>query len=394
MKTCKTLFSLFFLLSVVNSYGQEYSINEYKNAGDNAYNVFVGEQSKQMAELIDTSNKADEQKMYESLYEMYQNYLYIIQEGGNIVPYMLYQEIASRLKEGYTHFVNGGIYYYDKGDFKKAADYFLAHWNIPGLWIFQKDEFVLDVTAQTIKYYAVVSSLQSDDSKRTISLLNRLISEPYIQNDAYDENHPYELLAVEYQKIGDRDNYMRTLNYGMRKFKNNKFFMPTLINEYIMKNDLDGAIILLDESLKENVVSFCEVMGVKGSVYVQEKDMKKAEKAYKDALQNDPYCERALEGLGVLYILIAQDLKDAAEMAKSRKEQSEIDSETIVNYQKSLELLLKYRNVLEKRNAEKGDLISAFMKLQNVYYNLSLLNVDFSEELDKITTEIDKLRDE
>lgn len=386
MKTTRLLLICLAVLLSLNSYSQ-FSLLEYKAAGDEAYHSFLEENTK-----VIIGDVANHEKMYSSLYTMYMNYLPVIQEGKNITDDLTYEDIAVKIKEGRASFVNAGIYYHEKQDYVKAMEFFVAHWDIPSLWIFDANEFDQDVTSQMIKYYAVVCAIQADNSEQTISLLNRLISEPYIQNDTYKESDPYELLANEYQKANDQGNYMRILNYAMRKFPDNKYFLPNLINEFIKNDDLDGAVILLDKALKDGAVDNCTVNSVKGSIYVTKEDRATAEKVYKEALKKDRDCGQALEGLGVLYALIAQDIKEKATMATNRKEQAALDKSVKNNYQKSLGYLVKYKNLLEKNNAEQYDLISVLTKLQNVYYNLTLLGVDYSEQYDKTESEIERLR--
>lgn len=144
--------------------------------------------------------------------------------------------------------------------------------------------------------------------------------------------------------------------------------------------------------MKDGAVDNCTVNSVKGSIYVTKEDRATAEKVYKEALKKDRDCGQALEGLGVLYALIAQDIKEKATMATNRKEQAALDKSVKNNYQKSLGYLVKYKNLLEKNNAEQYDLISVLTKLQNVYYNLTLLGVDYSEQYDKTESEIERLR--
>ena len=64
------------------------------------------------------------------------------------------------------------------------------------------------------------------------------------------------------------------------------------------------------------------------------------------------------------------------------------DQKTLEFYQKSLPLLEKYTELLKARNADESEIKSALLKLRNVYYNLSLLGVDKSKELQEVETEL------
>lgn len=94
------------------------------------------------------------------------------------------------------------------------------YWNIPTLPLYdgQKDAFVLDSTFQTIKYYAIISAIQSKDNERTLKMIERAINEPFIENSTFEESALYELMATEYINMGDSANYQRALELGAQKF--------------------------------------------------------------------------------------------------------------------------------------------------------------------------------
>jgi hypothetical protein len=60
------------------------------------------------------------------------------------------------------------------------------------------------------------------------------------------------------------------------------------------------------------------------------------------------------------------------------------DKKTVELYQKSLPSLEKYTQLLRERNADQSEINSALLKLRNVYYNLSIMGVDKSKELEAV----------
>ena len=145
----------------------------------------------------------------------------------------------------------------------------------------------------------------------------------------------------------------------------------------------------LDQAIANDPSNTCELIGVKASLYAEQKNYASAEPAYLQAIAADANCEKALEGLGVLYILQAQDVKEKAGQTNSRSEQAQLDKQTADFYQKSLPYLEKYRDLLKARGADFDlDIKPALMKLQNVYYNLSLLNIDKSAEYEAVQKEL------
>ncbi|SBV93446.1 conserved exported hypothetical protein [uncultured Dysgonomonas sp.] len=368
----------------------------WKIAGDIEYKAFDDERTLEMQREI-TGKGGNEEKMYIGLYNMYDPYIkadelgQIPNEKGQ-VKNKFRKDIVKNMRDGHRFYINGGVYYNEKRDFKRATDFFERYWELPSLAMFEdtKGDFnTQDSVYQTIKYYAVISSIQSADHDRSIKLLKKIIAEPYVQNSTYKESDAYELLASEYQQVNDSLAFVQVLNDGAKKFPGNKYFTPNLINEFIRGGKTAEAMAYLDQAIANDPSNTCELIGVKASLYAEQKNYASAEPAYLQAIAADANCEKALEGLGVLYILQAQDVKEKAGQTNSRSEQAQLDKQTADFYQKSLPYLEKYRDLLKARGADFDlDIKPALMKLQNVYYNLSLLNIDKSAEYEAVQKEL------
>lgn len=368
----------------------------WKVAGDIEYKAFDDERTLEMQKQI-TQKGGNEEKMYEGLYNMYEPYIkadelgQLPDEKGKIKN-KVRKDIVKNLRDGHRFYINGGIFYNDKQDYKRAADFFERYWELPSLAIFEDsraDFNTQDTTFQTIKYYAVISAIQSKDNARSTKLLKKLIAEPYIQNSTYKESDTYELLASEYQQSGDSVAYVNLLREGTQKFPSVKYFSLNLINEFIKGGKTDEAMSYLNEAIKNDPTNACELISVKASLFAEQKDYAKAEPAYLQALSADANCEKALEGIGVLYILQAQDTKEKASQTTDRATSTKFDKETVDLYQKALPYLEKYRDLLKAKNADKYDVRQILMKLQNVYYNLTLLNVNKNAEYDAVQKELE-----
>lgn len=370
----------------------------WKLAGDIEYKVFDDQRT--LESLRESTGKGgDEVAMYTGLYNMYAPYVKADELGETPdekgkVKNKVRNDISKNMRNAYGYYINAGIYYNDKQDFKRAADFFEMYWDMPNLPMF-KDAKVplinpLDTanTYHMIKYYAAISAVQSQDHDRSIKLLNRVISEGYAQNSAYKESDPYELLATEYKAINDSISFLSTLSRGAKLFPDNLYFTSNLINEYIRNGKNDEALLYIDQAIANDPNNGCDLLTVKASLFSEQKDYEKAEPVYTQALTADPNCEKALEGLGVLYVLQAQDIKEVAGQTTNRKEQAELDQKTVDLYLKALPYLEKYRDLL-KAKAETGSAYKrALGNLQNVYYNLSLLEVDKSKELEAVDKEL------
>lgn len=362
----------------------------WKVMGDIGNKAFDNERTNAML-----GKQSNDKVMYDGLYDSYVPYVKadslgeLPDEKGK-VKNKFRKDIAGILRANHPFYINGGVYYNEQKDYKKATDFFQIYWDIPSLPMFadQKDAFALDSTYQTIKYYAIITAIQAGDHQRALAMLERAAKEPFIENSAYKESDIYELMASEYVNLGDTAKYLETLNLGAERFPTSKYFIPNLINVYIRQGDTQKAMDYLDQAINNDPANACDLNSVKGALLAEKGDYAAAEAEYNKALAQDPNCERALEAIAVNYILQAQALKEKTAVLTDRQQQVANDKITIDLYQKSLPSLEKYTSLLRARNAEKQELESALLKLRNVYYNLSNMGVDKSTELEAVEKEL------
>ncbi len=348
----------------------------WKVAGDIANAVFDQETTKAMMQ-----QKHDQKAMYEALLGTVKPY-FKADELGQVpdekgkVKNRVRKDVANVLRANLPHFINAGIFYYDNKDYPHAADAFEAYTVIPFAPMFQGEKLeklgIADSTLQQMKHYAAISAIQAEDSERSIRILKNIIENPFTPNSASKEHEAYEFLAQEYlMKKKDTISALPVLESGAKKFPTNKFFLPQIINIYIGKGQGDKALAYLDQALVTDPANACQLLSVKASIMGEQNKFDEADKLYEEALKADANCERALEGLAVSYIVQAQNLKEIASKAASRKEQTEKDAQVKALYAKSLPLLEKYKSALLERRADDEDVKGALMKLRNVYYNLN-----------------------
>ena len=361
----------------------------WKLAGDIGDKAFENERTNEMV-----GKKSNPDVMYNGLYETYKPYLKAdslaeLPDSKGRVKNKVRKDIAATLKANHPFYINGGIHFNEKQNFKKASEFFEIYWNIPTLDMFGENEFTIDSTYQTIKYYSIITAIQGEDHARALKLIKRAVDEPFIENSAYKESDLYELLASEYIQAGDSASYMEVLDVGATKFPESKYFIPNLINVYIREGENEKALNYLDQAIANDPSNSCDLNSVKAALYSEKGEFAKAEDEYKKALKQDENCNRALEGIAVSYILQAQNLKDSsAQQMTDRKLQAENDKKTIEFYMLALPHLEKYTENLKAENADESTLKSALIKLQNVYYNLSNLGVDKSKELDIVEEQL------
>jgi len=297
------------------------------------------------------------------------------------------------LKVNHNYFVNGGVYYNSKQDYKRASEFFEKYWEIPSYSLFDEmkpEEKIItnDSTFQIIKYYAIITAIQAEDHQKTIKLLQKAMGEPFIENSVYKESDLYEFLTDEYRQVGDTVKYIQALEQGAKKYPSSKFFIPYLINELITKKEMEKALQYLDIAIAndDSEVGPCEFISVKASIFAERTEYDKAIEIYNQALSTDPNCEKALEGLAVIYIVEGRDLRNAAAQNTVRKEQVEMDEQADNIFKKAIPLLEKYITSLKNRGADPALQRQALAKLSNVYYVLRM-----DDEMKKVDKEMETL---
>lgn len=363
----------------------------WKIMGDIGNKAFDNERTKAMLGQ-NTNDKA----MYDGLMESYLPYLKAdslaeLPDNKGRVRNRVRKDISSILKANHPFYINGGVYYNEQNEYSKAADFFEIYWDIPTLPMFagESNAFVLDSTYQTIKYYAIITTIQAQEHERALKMLERAANEPFIENSAYQESDIYELMASEYINLGDTAKYLEILYEGADKFPKSKYFIPNLVNVFIRNGQTERALEYLDQAILNDPSNACDFNSVKGALLAESGDYTGAEAEYNKALAQDPNCERALENLARNYILQAQAIKEETALMTNRQQMVENDKKSIEFYQKSLPYLEKLEELLKGRNAPESENNGVLLLLRNVYYNLSVMGVDKSAELEAIESILD-----
>lgn len=373
----------------------------WKIAGDVEFKMADKEADNERLKQFNNSGGWNEPVMYEGMYNMIKPYLTAdslaqLPDTKGKVKNKVRKDIVKNISSLHQYYPNGGIYFNQQNDYAKASEMFELYWIIPQMSIFEPSDVaalaVPDTTNQIIKYYATITAVQSENKERAERLLKKIISEPYVGNTVYKESDPYELLASLYLQNGDSVKYIETLELGTQKFPNNQFLTNSLINVYITAGNKEKALDFLDKAIAADAsADICMLSSVKGSLYLDEKDYTKAEEIFTNVLESDPSCERALEGLGLVYAFKAQDLNaEAANMA--RKDQVEADKKTVDLYTNAMNQFEKLLQIQRDKNDEKSNIKKTLLKLKSVYYNLSLLQVDKQKEYDQVEAELEDLK--
>ena len=293
-------------------------------------------------------------------------------EKGEIKP-KYSKDIKSILSADHVYYFNGGAYYFDQKDYKKAYDFFNQYLEISELPMFEGTQTAeKDSTFMTVQFYAAVAATQLGDSPTAIKALSRAKDTDFRQNDIY------QYLAYEYQQAKDTVNFEKVLEEGMAKFPNEEYYLMNLINNYIYSGRNEKAIEYLNTAIAKDPNN-SQLYHVMGMVYETGlKDYANAEKYFSKALELNPEAVESLSSLGRVYYNQGVNKQGEANMINdSKKYQEEL---TVAK-----DLFKKALPYFEKAHQLKPDESEYKIALRGIYYNLNM-----GPELEAIEAEMNK----
>ena len=337
---------------------------------------FNAERAKQIL-----GQQPNEPVMYEALYGIlpyFQKAYELDQlpnEKGKVKPKYT-KDIKSILSANHVYLFNGGAYYFDKQEYKKAYDFFNQYVEISELPMFEGTQTAeKDSTFMTVQFYAAAAASLAKDSRLAISALERAKNTPYRQYDVY------QYLCYEYGEARTaQDSVMleKTFEEGMQVFPDSAFFLNNLINTYIYSNRNEKALEMLNVAIQKNP-NDANLYNVMGRVYETGlKDYANAEKNFQIALEKDPNLTDALSNIGrIYYNQGVNKLSEANMINDSKKYQEELGM--------AKDLFKKALPYYKKAHEAEPEKMDNMIALRGIYYNLNM-----GPELEAIEAEMNK----
>ena len=337
---------------------------------------FKAERAKQIL-----GQQPNEPVMYEALYGIlpyFQKAYELDQlpnEKGKVKPKYT-KDIKSILSANHVYLFNGGAYYFDKQEYKKAYDFFNQYVEISELPMFAGTQTAeKDSTFMTVQFYAAAAASLAKDSRLAIAALERAKNTPYRQYDVY------QYLCYEYGEARTaQDSVMleKTFEEGMQVFPDSAFFLNNLINTYIYSNRNEKALEMLNVAIQKNP-NDANLYNVMGRVYETGlKDYANAEKNFQIALEKDPNLTDALSNIGrIYYNQGVNKLSEANMINDSKKYQEELSM--------AKDLFKKALPYYKKAHEAEPEKMDNMIALRGIYYNLNM-----GPELEAIEAEMNK----
>ncbi len=280
-------------------------------------------------------------------------------EKGKIKPKYT-KKIKGIVSADHVFYINGGAYYFDQKDYKKAYDFFEQYLRISNHPMFEGEKVAeRDSNYMTVQFYAAVASMQLGDSKTAIAALNRAKDTDYRANDVY------QYLCYEYEQAKDTVNLEKTLEEGLVKFPDEPYYLLSLINVYIYSNRNEKAIESLNAAITKDPKN-PQLYDVMGRVYeTGMKDYAKAEEYFKKALEINPEYIESISNLGRVYYNQGVNLRDEASRINDAKEYQ-------VELEKANAFFKQAMPYFEKAHQMKPEEREYMIALRGIYYNLNM----------------------
>ena len=323
--------------------------------------------------------KPDEAVMYEALGNIlpYFKESYRLDqlpnEKGKVKPKYT-KNIKGTLNANILYYLNGGAYFFDQRNYKRAHDFFEQYLEIADLPFMKGEKAAArDSNFMIVQFYAAIAAMQMDNPQQAIKDLNRAKETDYRRFDVYQS-----LCYVYDQVLKDTVGLEKTLEEGMKLFPDSSYFLNNMINVYISTKRNEQAMQLLNTAISKSPNN-PQLYFALGSLYeVGLKDEAKAEEAYKKALDLDPENPSNIFSVGRLYFNQGVSLLDKA---NSLNDQNQYKAEKA----KAEAMLRKALPFFEKAHKLKPEEREYMIGLRGIYYNLSM-----NKEFDAINAEMSK----
>lgn len=263
-----------------------------------------------------------------------------------------------------SNLYNGGIWFLNKKKYPDAYKFFDCYIECASQPMFKQRNYgEKDKHLPTAAYYAVYSGYKMKDPKATLHHSYEALK------DTVHYNYMLQYLAETYMLEKDSARYVASLKEGFKRVPTFPYFFPRLVEYYVVRNQLDSAMTVVNEAL--TVVPDSDVyLAAKSNLLLEQGKLQECIEVSKKVIEvnqklGDPYYNA-----GICYFNLAVEQDKNSHNSRKVKEQVE------ANYKKALPYLVKYREMEPKEQGKWA------FPLYTIYLNLNM-GKEF-DEIDKV----------
>jgi tetratricopeptide (TPR) repeat protein len=326
-------------------------------AGDVFNAIYTEQQKKQW-----TEKKGDQAMMAESVAAAFNYYTVadsldqLPNAKGKIAP-KYHNKVVDKIKALQRGFTEGGSYYYEQKDYKKALNMFGTYVNYQNLPLMKGQGLEKDTLIPLITYYCGLCATQAELPAVAIKYYEQV-------KDQMDSKWIYARLCDDYTSLKDTANMIRMFKLGAQKFPSESFYVRSLINYYINQSKMDEALTWINQALALDEKSAI-LWNVKGRILENSKDIEGSKGCYQKAIDLDPNFADALGNMGRLYYNHAVEELDRINAIKD-------DKKYRAEKAKLKPMFETPRPYFEKAMAISPEERDYVIALRGIYYNLGM----------------------
>ena len=263
-----------------------------------------------------------------------------------------------------SNLYSGGIWFLNKKKYPDAYKFFDCYIECASQPMFKQRNYgEKDKHLPTAAYYAVYSGYKMKDPKATLHHSYEALK------DTVHYNYMLQYLAETYMLEKDTARYVASLKEGFKRVPTFPYFFPRLVEYYVVRNQLDSAMTVVNEAL--TVVPDSDVyLAAKSNLLLEQGKLQECIEVSKKVIEvnqklGDPYYNA-----GICYFNLAVEQDKNSHNSRKVKEQVE------ENYKKALPYLVKYREMEPKEQGKWA------FPLYTIYLNLNM-GKEF-DEIDKV----------
>ena len=263
-----------------------------------------------------------------------------------------------------SNLYNGGIWFLNKKKYPDAYKFFDCYIECASQPMFKQRNYgEKDKHLPTAAYYAVYSGYKMKDPKATLHHSYEALK------DTVHYNYMLQYLAETYMLEKDTARYVASLKEGFKRVPTFPYFFPRLVEYYVVRNQLDSAMTVVNEAL--TVVPDSDVyLAAKSNLLLEQGKLQECIEVSKKVIEVNQKLSDPYYNAGICYFNLAVEQDKNSHNSRKVKEQVE------ENYKKALPYLVKYREMEPKEQGKWA------FPLYTIYLNLNM-GKEF-DEIDKV----------
>ena len=263
-----------------------------------------------------------------------------------------------------SNLYNGGIWFLNKKKYPDAYKFFDCYIECASQPMFKQHNYgEKDKHLPTAAYYAVYSGYKMKDPKATLHHSYEALK------DTVHYNYMLQYLAETYMLEKDTARYVASLKEGFKRVPTFPYFFPRLVEYYVVRNQLDSALTVVNEAL--TVVPDSDVyLAAKSNLLLEQGKLQECIEVSKKVIEVNQKLVDPYYNAGICYFNLAVEQDKNSHNSRKVKEQVE------ENYKKALPYLVKYREMEPKEQGKWA------FPLYTIYLNLNM-GKEF-DEIDKV----------